>query len=59
MTEVELLEKTSEQWYKIKYLETEGYMMTKYLKKIIEQDDLRKIYNSLRDTLILIEKILK
>ena len=31
-TEVELIEKTNETWYKIKYDKYEGYMMTKYLK---------------------------
>lgn len=61
-TEVELIEKTSTTWYKVKYLETEGYMMAKYLKQkqsTITQSDLRKVYNSLSETLVLIEKILK
>ena len=31
-TEVELIEKTNDNWYKIKYDKYEGYMMTKYLK---------------------------
>ena len=61
-TEVELLEKTTSTWYKIKYGEAEGYMMAKYLKQqvqTISQDDLRKIYNSLTETLTMLEKILK
>ena len=32
-TEVELIEKTSTTWYKVKYLDKEGYMMAKYLKQ--------------------------
>lgn len=61
-TEVEFIEKTSTQWYKIEYLGMQGYMMAKYLKQkqsTISQDDLRKVYNSLNETLALIEKILK
>lgn len=61
-SEVELIEKTSTTWYKIKYLDKEGYMMAKYLKQKqsnISQEDLRKVYNSLNETLTLIEKILK
>ena len=61
-TEVEVIEKTSTSWYKIKYNGTEGYMMAKYLKEKqshISQEDLRKVYKSLNETLILIEKILK
>lgn len=61
--EVELVEKISDDWCKIKYNKYEGYMMSKFLKNPnqskISQDDLRVIYNSLKDTLILIEKILK
>lgn len=61
-SEVELIEKTSTTWYKIKYLDKEGYMMAKYLKQKqsnISQEDLRKVYSSLNETLTLIEKILK
>ena len=61
-TEVDLLEKTSSEWYKIKYKNEEGYMMSKFLKSpssIISQSDLRKVYDSLSETLGLIEKILK
>lgn len=61
-TEVELIEKTSNQWYKIEYSGIQGYMMSKYLKQkqsTISQEDLRKVYNSLSETLTLIEKILK
>lgn len=61
-TEVELIEKSSDLWYKVEYSGTQGYMMAKYLKQkqsTISQDDLRKVYNSLNETLALIEKILK
>ena len=60
-TEVELVEKTSDAWYKIEYAGKQGYMMAKYLKSqtTISQEDIRAIYNSLRETLTLIEKILK
>ena len=61
--EVELIEKISDDWCKIKYNKYEGYMMAKYLKvpgqSKVSQDDLRAIYNSLKDTLVLIEKVLK
>ena len=61
-TEVEFIEKSSDLWYKVEYSGTQGYMMAKYLKQkqsTISQDDLRKVYNSLNETLALIEKILK
>lgn len=60
-SEVELIEKTNDTWYKVKYDKYEGYMMSKYLKeqKTISQNDLRAVYNSLKETLTLIEKILK
>lgn len=60
-TKVEIIEKISDDWYKIKYSGQEGYMMAKFLKSNnpINQEDLRAIYNSLKDTLVLIEKILK
>lgn len=61
-TEVDFIEKTSDQWYKIKYQDKEGYMMAKFLKQkqsTISQDDLRRVYDSLSETLTLIEKILK
>lgn len=60
--EVTLIEKISENWCKVEYDNKEGYMMAKYLKsssKTISQEDLRKVYDSLRETLTLIEKILK
>ena len=59
-TEVDLLEKTTSEWYKIKYKGVEGYMKAEFLKqKGISQSDLRQVYNSLSETLTLIEKILK
>lgn len=59
-TEVELIEKTTENWYKIKYDKYEGYMMAKYLKNPkASKDDLQAIYDSLKEALTLIEKLLK
>jgi len=60
-TEVDLIEKRSDGWDKIKYLEMEGYMKSEFLKSqsTISQSDLREVYNSLNETLTLIEKILK
>lgn len=59
-TEVDLLEKTNSEWYKIKYKGVEGYMKAEFLKaKGISQSDLRSVYESLSETLTLIEKILK
>ena len=62
-TEVELIEKTNDEWYKIQVGNKQGYMMAKYLKEpgtsTISKEDIRKIYNSLKETLTLIEKILK
>jgi len=61
--EVTLVEKTSDEWYKIEYQGVTGYMMSKFLisnnNSPISKDDLRKVYDSLSDTLKLIEKILK
>ena len=58
---VQLLEKTSSDWYKVQYGELTGYMMSKFLKtnSKISQEDLRDVYNQLKETLALIEKILK
>lgn len=60
-TKVQLVEKTSTDWYKVKYEELTGYMMAKFLKtdSKISQEDLRDVYNQLKETLVLIEKILK
>lgn len=58
-TEVECVE-TSGDWYKIKYQETEGYMMKKFLKaNTVSKSDLQRIYNSLAETLALIKKVLE
>lgn len=59
---VEVVEKTSTEWYKIKYQTTEGYIMSKFLSNkshIVTKTDLRKIYNSLAETLKIIEKVLQ
>jgi len=58
---VQLIEKTNTEWYKVQYKSLKGYMMAKYLKSAdstISQEDLREVYNSLKETLVLIEKIL-
>jgi len=59
--EVTLIERTSSDWYKVSYGAYEGYMMAQFLQASskISQEDLREVYNSLKDTLVLIEKILK
>lgn len=61
-TEVELLQKSAD-WSKIKYAGKEGYMMNKYLitnsSSSVNKADLQKIYNSLKETLDLINQILK
>lgn len=59
--EVTLIEKTSSDWYKVSYNNYEGYMMSQFLQSTskIGQEDLREVYNSLKETLTLIEKILK
>jgi len=60
-TKVQLVEKTSTDWYKVKYEGLTGYMMAKFLKtdSKISQEDLRDVYNQLKETLVLIEKILE
>lgn len=57
---VEVLE-TNGTWSKIKYLTTDGYMMTKFLtnESNISKEDLKKIYNSLKATLNMIEEVIK
>lgn len=59
--EVTLLEKTSNEWYKIQYGLFEGYMMAQYLKfnDSISQVDLRKVYDALREALDMIEILMK
>lgn len=52
---VEVLAKENDEWFKIKYKDKEGYMMAKYLVK----QDLLALYNSLKECLTLIEKLLK
>lgn len=48
-------------WSKITYNGQVGYVMTEFLSngKSITKSDLQQIYNSLKDTLKTIEKILK
>ena len=57
---VEVLE-TNGAWSKIKYLTMDGYMMTKFLtnESNISKEDLKKIYNSLKATLNMIEEVMK
>ena len=60
-TTVKLIEKTSTEWYKVQYGSLTGYMMAKFLKSNtgLSQEDLHTVYNQLKDTLVLIEKILE
>lgn len=61
--EVEVIEKTSDEWFKIKYGSKEGYIMSKYLRtpasSTVTKDDLRKIYDALNNTLKVIDEVLK
>ena len=51
------------EWSKVTYKGKTGYVKTEFLSisnaKTVTKEDLRAVYNSLRDTLILIEKILE
>jgi uncharacterized protein YgiM (DUF1202 family) len=59
-TLIEVIMRENEDWYKVRYKGTEGYMMAKFLRNTeINQDDLRAVYNSLQETLKLLDKILK
>ena len=60
--EVTLLERTTTEWYKIQYGKLIGYMMAQFLKiptDEFSQEDLHEVYDHLKETLTLIEKILK
>lgn len=59
---IELISKYSDEWYVVKYQDTQGYMMAEFLKtksSTLSQEDIREVYNSLSETLKLIEKLLK
>ena len=61
-TELEAPEGLGDEWTKVHYKETMGYVMTKFLatnKKDISKAEIQRIYDSLKQTLSLIEKILK
>lgn len=63
-TEVEVIEKTNDIWYKITYKDKIGYMMAKFLKdnipvSIVTKEDLQKIYDSLSSTLKTIKEVLE
>jgi len=49
------------EWSKVTYNGKTGYVLTEFLSsgKSITKSDLQQIYNSLKDTLTIIEKILK
>lgn len=51
------------EWSKVTYKGKTGYVKTEFLSissdKTVTKEDLRAVYNSLRDTLVLIEKILE
>ena len=61
-TKVELVNKFSDEWYEIKYKNHQGYMMAQFLKSStsnkLSQEDIREVYNSLKETLTLLEKLL-
>ena len=54
-------ERIDDTWSKVEYNNHVGYVMTKFLSsgKAITKSDLQEIYNSLKQTLDTIEKILK
>ncbi len=47
-------------WSKVKFNDKSGYVMTEFLSsgKAVTHSDLQQIYNSLKDTLNMIEKVL-
>lgn len=49
------------EWSRVTYNGKTGYVLTEFLSsgKSITKSDLQQIYNSLKDTLTIIEKILK
>ena len=53
-------ERVDDTWSKVEYNNHVGYVMTKFLSsgKSITKGDLQEIYNSLKQTLATIEKIL-
>ena len=56
------VERIDDTWSKTTFLEKTGYVMNKFLKEKTENQDkenLQKIYNSLKETLALIEQALK
>lgn len=56
------VEKINDTWSKTSYNNKEGYVMSKYLTSIndsISKSDLQRIYNSLSETLKLIDEVLK
>ena len=60
-TELEV-EQTTSEWSQTTYGGKTGYVMNKFLgdkTKIITKDDLKKVYDSLSQSLKLIEKLIK
>ena len=56
------IEYVNNDWSKTGYNGKIGYVMTKFLtteQSIITKNDLQEVYNSLKSTLVTIEKILK
>lgn len=63
-TEVEIIEKTNDIWYKITYNDKIGYMMAKFLKSdspegTVSKDELQRIYDSLSSALKTIKEVLE
>ena len=54
------VEKINDSWSKVTFNGKIGYVMNKFLvEKTSAKEDLQRIYNSLKETLALIEKALK
>lgn len=58
---VQLISKYSDEWYEVQYEGFHGYMMAQFLKSTsntLSKEDIREVYNSLKETLTLLEKLL-
>ena len=58
---VQLVSKYSNEWYEVQYEGLHGYMMAQFLKSTsntLSKEDIREVYNSLKETLTLLEKLL-
>ena len=54
------VEKINDNWFKVTFNNKTGYVMSKFLVEATSaKEDLQRIYDSLKETLALIEKALK